>query len=96
MVRQRVTVTTLSLLAILPAAPDLPAQEVIDLPGRDQPLDADFEEIFRVGVVEGEDWEMFANVASVAFDVKRKPVRHRWPVSVLWDGHAHPGVRCVR
>ena len=69
MVRQRVTVTTLSLLAILPAAPDLPAQEVIDLPGRDQPLDADFEEIFRVGVLEGEDWEMFAHVASVAFDV---------------------------
>ena len=68
MVRQRVTVTTLSLLAILPAALDLPAQEVIDLPGRDQPLDADFEEIFRVGVLEGEDWEMFAHVASVAFD----------------------------
>ena len=68
MVRQRVTVTTLSLLAILPAALDLPAQEVIDLPSRDQPLDADFEEIFRVGVLEGEDWEMFAHVASVAFD----------------------------
>ena len=68
MVRQRVTVTALSLLAILPAALDLPAQEVIDLPSRDQPLDADFEEIFRVGVLEGEDWEMFAHVASVAFD----------------------------
>ena len=68
MVRQRVTVTALSLLAILPAALDLPAQEVIDLPGHDQPLDADFEEIFRVGVREGEDWEMFANVSSVAFD----------------------------
>ena len=68
MVRRRITVTTLSLLAILPAALDLPAQEVIDLPGRDQPLDADFEEIFRVGVLEGEDWEMFAHVASVGFD----------------------------
>ena len=68
MVRQRVTATTLSLLAILPAALDLPAQEVIDLPGRDQPLDADFEEIFRVGVLDGEDWEMFAHVASVGFD----------------------------
>ena len=68
MVHERVTITTLSMLAILPAALDLPAQEVIDLPGRDQPLDADFEEIFRVGVLEGEDWEMFAHVASVAFD----------------------------
>ena len=64
--RQRVTFA--ALLAILPFAPDLPAQEVIDLPGRDQPLDADFEEIFRVGVREGEDWEMFANASSVAFD----------------------------
>ena len=68
MVRRRVTVTTLPLLAILPAALDLPAQEVIDLPGHDQPLGADFEEIFRVGVLEGDDREMFANVASVAFD----------------------------
>ena len=68
MIRQRVTFTALSLLAILPAAPDLAAQRVIDLPGRDQPLDADFEEIFRVGVIDGEDWEMFADVHTVAFD----------------------------
>ncbi len=68
MIRRRVIVTTLSLLAILPAAFHLPAQEVIDLPGRDQLLDADFEEIFRVGVLDGEDWEMFANVSSVTFD----------------------------
>ena len=68
MVRQRATVTTLSLLAVLPAAPRLPAQEVLDLPIRDQPLDADFEEVFRVGVLDGEDWEMFARVAYVAFD----------------------------
>lgn len=64
--RQRVTIA--ALLAILPFAHDLPAQEVIDLPGRDRPLDADFEEIFRVGVREGEDWEMFANVSAAAFD----------------------------
>ena len=68
MVRLRVIVTILSLLTFLPAAPHLPAQEVVDLPGRDRHLDADFEEIFRVGVREGEDWEMFANVSSVAFD----------------------------
>ena len=36
MVRQRVTATTLSLLAILPAALDLPARKSIDLTGRDQ------------------------------------------------------------
>ena len=68
MARPRTTLTILPLLAILPFAFHLPAQEVIDLPGRDRPLDADFEEIFRVGVLDGEDWEMFARVATVAFD----------------------------
>lgn len=66
--RQLVTFAALCLLAILPAVPDIAAQEVIDLPGRDQPLEADFEEIFRVGVREGDEREMFAHVASVAFD----------------------------
>lgn len=70
MIRRRATVATLSLLSILPAAPGLPAQEVVDLSGRARPLDADFEEIFRVGVLEGADWEMFANVKSVAFDAR--------------------------
>ena len=68
MIRQPATFAALCLLAILPAVPDIRAQEVIDLPGRDQPLDADFEEIFRVGVIDGEDWEMFADVHTVAFD----------------------------
>lgn len=67
MIRQG-TIAAPSLLALLSAALELPAQEVIDLPGRDRPLDADFEEMFRVGAVEGEDWEMFSHVASVAFD----------------------------
>ena len=51
----------------VPTGP-LPAQEVIDLSGRDQRLDADFEEIFRMGVLEGEDWEMFGTVMHVEFD----------------------------
>ena len=48
----------------------LPAQEVIELPGRDQRIDPDFEEVFRVGVLDGESWEMFGNVAKVAFDAQ--------------------------
>lgn len=54
----------------LPAVParTLPAQEVINLAGRDQRLDADFEEVFRIGVLEGEDWEMFGTVMRVEFD----------------------------
>ena len=61
--------TALFLLASTLAAPQpLPAQEIIDLPARDQRLDADFEEVFRIGVLDGEDWEMFGTVMHVAFD----------------------------
>ena len=52
----------------LPALQSLPAQEVIDLPGRDQRLDANFEDVFRIGVLEGEDWEMLGTVMHVEFD----------------------------
>jgi 6-bladed beta-propeller protein len=44
------------------------AQEVIDLPGDDRPLSADFEEVFRIGSFDGEDWETFGEVAGTAFD----------------------------
>ena len=59
-------------LAVLAAAPlppgALTAQEVVDLPGRDRRLQADFEEVFRVGVMDGEPWEMLGAVRHVAFD----------------------------
>ena len=63
------TTTALLLLSsVLPAPESLSAQEVIDLPGRDRHLDADFEQVFRIGVLEGEDWEMFGTVMHVEFD----------------------------
>ena len=65
------TATTIGLALVtttLPFPLSLPGQEVIDLPGQDQPLDADFEEVFRVGVVDGEPWEMFGGVRYVGFD----------------------------
>lgn len=49
------------------AAP-LAAQQVITLPAEDRLLDADFEEVYRVGAVAGEDWETFGNVGDLAFD----------------------------
>ncbi|MYA63286.1 MAG: 6-bladed beta-propeller [Gemmatimonadetes bacterium] len=68
-----VTTTTLVLLLVtLPCALSLGAQEVIDLPGRDQPLEADFQEVFRVGVLDGEPWEMFGGVRYVGFDASGK------------------------
>lgn len=54
--------------AALPALQTLAAQEITDLPGRDQRLDADFEELFSIGVLDGEDWEMLGSVMHVAFD----------------------------
>ena len=65
----RFATTTISLLVTaLPARQSLPAQEVIDLTGRDKLLDPDFEEVFSFGVLEGEDWEMFGTVMHVGFD----------------------------
>ena len=48
----------------------LRAQELIEVTGRDRPIEAGFEEVYRVGVVDGESWEMFAQVGKVAFDAE--------------------------
>ena len=52
----------------LAEVPTAAAQEVVELPGRDQWMEADFAHVFRVGVPVGEEWEMFANIPKVAFD----------------------------
>lgn len=44
------------------------AQEVIELPGEDRWLEADFEEVYRVGSALGEAWEEFGTIARVGFD----------------------------
>ena len=59
-----------SILTLTLAASALPAQEVVELPGRDQRIDPDFEEVYRVGVLDGESWEMFGQVNQVAFDAE--------------------------
>ena len=58
----------LALGAHLVSAPLLPAQEIVQLTGVDRDLDLAFEEVFRVGAVEGEPWEEFASVFRVEFD----------------------------
>ena len=50
--------------------PPLPAQEIIEVTGQDRPIDADLEEVFRVGVLEGESWEMLGTVRQAAFDAR--------------------------
>ncbi|MDE2653068.1 MAG: 6-bladed beta-propeller [Gemmatimonadota bacterium] len=54
----------LALLTMGPAA----AQEVIAVPGEDRRIEANFEELYRIGGLDGQDWEQFGSVSSVAFD----------------------------
>lgn len=62
------TITHTLVAATLFAAGPAPAQEVIELPAADRPLEADFEDGYRVGSMTGEDWEQFGNVRRVGFD----------------------------
>ena len=45
----------------------LAAQEVIELPAENRLLEAGFEELYRVGSLQGDDWDTFGRVAGVAF-----------------------------
>ncbi|MCY4571775.1 MAG: 6-bladed beta-propeller [Gemmatimonadetes bacterium] len=58
------------LTAALIAAAPTGAQEIIELTGRDRHLEPAFEEVFRVGVLDGQPWEMFATVPKIAFDAR--------------------------
>ena len=55
-------------LALLLAAGPASAQEIIQLPGEDRLMEPEFEEVYRVGSVAGEEWEQFGYVRGVAFD----------------------------
>ena len=54
--------------ALLVATPALAAQQVVEATGRDRHIEPGFEEVYRVGVITGESWEMFASVKKVGFD----------------------------
>ena len=43
-------------------------QELIELPGEDRWLEADFEEVYRVGSALGEAWQEFGTIGRVGFD----------------------------
>lgn len=57
-----------SLAAVLAAPAALLAQQTVEITVRDRGIDAHFDEVYSVGVTEGESWEMFGQVARVAFD----------------------------
>ena len=45
----------------------LAAQRVVELPLEDRILDVEFEEVYRVGSIDGEEWELFSRVTAVGF-----------------------------
>ena len=67
--------------------PVLHAQEVIELPSRDTRIEPAFEEVYRVGVLEGESWELFGQVNEVAFDAEGN--------LYVFDGLGSGGVRIL-
>ncbi len=64
----RVLVLAAAVLVVSGGA--LAAQEVIDLPAADRRLNANFDEVFRVGSMNGELWETFGEVSSTGFDAE--------------------------
>jgi hypothetical protein len=56
-----------TVVAAAVAAP-VAAQQTVQLPAKDRVLKERPADVFAVGAVEGEDWEMFSGIRSVAFD----------------------------
>ncbi|MDE2770408.1 MAG: 6-bladed beta-propeller [Bacteroidota bacterium] len=50
------------------AATAIHAQEIVEVSGQDRYIDPDFEEVYRLGALEGDSWEMFSMVQKVGFD----------------------------
>ena len=55
-------------LACLGGTGPVQAQEVVDVPGEDRPLTADFGEVYRIGSLDGDEWETFGQIGGAAFD----------------------------
>ena len=58
--------TALVTAQVLSAEP-LAAQQVVELPPEDRILNAEFEEVYRVGSIDGDEWEVFSRVTAVGF-----------------------------
>ena len=44
------------------------AQQIVRLPAEDRRLEIEFEELYRLGTMSGQDWEQFGYIGSAAFD----------------------------
>ena len=66
--RATVAATAVALSSSPFVDPSLSGQQVVEVPLPDRLLEADFTEVFRVGVLAGESWETLSTVVHVAFD----------------------------
>ena len=66
--RWQSAVATLFITGLAASAGPLAAQEVIELPAEDRLLAADFEEIYRLGSLDGGGWDTFGSVEGLGFD----------------------------
>ncbi|HSG08862.1 MAG TPA: 6-bladed beta-propeller [Longimicrobiales bacterium] len=57
-------------LAGLVCAAPVATQQTVDLPAQDKPLPAAFDEVFRVGSMDGAEWETFGDIGGVDFDAQ--------------------------
>ena len=65
------TVPTTAVLALATTlSPPLHALQVIELPAEDRHIDANLHEVFRVGAVDGEAWELFSTIVKLQFDAR--------------------------
>lgn len=55
------------LSTLLVASPAI-SQERVDLPGGDQAMEAQLTDVHTVGALDGEEWETFSGITSLAFD----------------------------
>ena len=62
--RGGIGVLAVCLSGIVPAA----AQQIIELPPADHALDANFDEVYRVGSIDGPEWQYFGRIIDAAFD----------------------------
>ena len=60
------------LIAVVFGSSTLLAQEIVEVTGQDRLIEPDFEEVYHIGVLDGEPWEMFSHVRQVAFDAEGK------------------------
>ena len=58
----------LSMSVLIASTGSAAAQDLIELPAENRPLSSEFEEVYRLGSVDGDGWDTFGHIAGVDFD----------------------------